>query len=89
MYAIRIVGDCWIQAHDSYKAITCGDLQKAEVFRTREEALTVVMLTVPKYPDWIGNVRVVRLKKIRRHKVMHVQEPLQVWMEEVDHLVAV
>ena len=89
MYAIRIVGECWIQMHDSYKVMTCVDLQKAEVFRTCDEALTVAMLTVPKYPNWIGKVRVVRLKKIRRHKVMSVQNPLQVWMEEVDHLVAV
>lgn len=93
MYAIRIVGLSWYQFHDSYKCMTGADLQKATFYKTREEAERVALLVAVKFPQWMGKLRINKIKVLRIQKIMVEREgqgktqKTYLWPEEVDHYV--
>lgn len=92
-FAIRIVGYGWYGGHEGREVITTVDLndktKEVKFFRTREAALNEVVVVAALMPQWIGDFRVKRVRKIRRQVIERMcRESAQLRKYERDHYVA-
>jgi len=91
VFAIRLIGSSWYASHTK-SAIASGDIDKATLYPTRDQAMSAILILTSMWPDWIGKVQIRRVRKINYQKVIANRDEkgrlISLTRENVDHVVS-